>query len=244
MFWPATAAAAPINPTDVQVISENNSPYDTANAACAAALCASDPMNDSMRTPPMFIAIPWIPVGRPKRNNSRMIVQSGPSPRPRGNATTQPPAHSFHSAYAATSPPLMHVPIAEPRVPNDGIGPSPRMSTMFNRRFKTVIAMPRIIGVRASPAERNARTPMILGIAMTAVDVLLSIVLIGGLVAAYALWKLWAGGWVVAFPRGRGLGPDWTIIRELFRFGLPTGIQGIAMNIGGVLMLSFIGSLA
>src|SRR5262249_32867513 len=30
----------------------------------------------------------------------------------------------------------------------------------------------------------------------------------------------------------------------LFRFGLPTGIQGIAMNIGGVLMLSFIGSLA
>jgi Na+-driven multidrug efflux pump len=34
------------------------------------------------------------------------------------------------------------------------------------------------------------------------------------------------------------------VIRSLFRFGLPTGIQGIAMNIGGVLMLSFIGSLA
>jgi Na+-driven multidrug efflux pump len=65
-----------------------------------------------------------------------------------------------------------------------------------------------------------------------------------GLVASYALWKLWAGGWVVSFPRGRGLGPDWGVIRELFRFGLPTGIQGIAMNIGGVLMLSFIGSLA
>jgi len=111
----------------------------------------------------------------------------------------------------------------------------------------------------------DARTPMILGIAMTVLNLLLNIVLIrglgpipsfgtrgsamgtcisGGLVAAYALWKLWAGGWVVAFPRGRGLGPDWTIIRELFRFGLPTGIQGIAMNIGGVLMLSFIGSLA
>jgi len=111
----------------------------------------------------------------------------------------------------------------------------------------------------------DARTPMILGIAMTVLNLLLNIVLIrglgpipsfgtrgsamgtcisGGLVAVYALWKLWAGGWVVAFPRGRGLGPDWTIIRELFRFGLPTGIQGIAMNIGGVLMLSFIGSLA
>ena len=111
----------------------------------------------------------------------------------------------------------------------------------------------------------DARTPMILGIAMTVLNLLLNIVLIrglgpipsfgtrgsamgtcisGGLVATYALWRLWAGGWVVAFPRGHGLGPDWTIIRELFRFGLPTGIQGIAMNIGGVLMLSFIGSLA
>ena len=37
--------------------------------------------------------------------------------------------------------------------------------------------------------------------------------------------------------------PDFTIIRSLFRFGLPTGVQGIAMNIGGVLLLRFIGSL-
>jgi putative MATE family efflux protein len=111
----------------------------------------------------------------------------------------------------------------------------------------------------------DARTPMVLGIAMTVLNLLLNIVLIrglgpipafgtrgsamgtcitAGLVAIYALWKMWTGGWVVAFPRGRGLGPDWKIIRELFRFGLPTGIQGIAMNIGGVFMLSFIGSLA
>src|SRR5213593_3802426 len=111
----------------------------------------------------------------------------------------------------------------------------------------------------------DARTPMLLGIAMTGLNLLLNIVLIrglgpipafgtrgsamgtcitAGLLAVYAIWKLWRGGWVVSFPRGRGLGPDWSIIRELFRFGLPTGIQGIAMNIGGVLMLSFIGSLA
>ena len=38
--------------------------------------------------------------------------------------------------------------------------------------------------------------------------------------------------------------PDWAIIRSLFKFGLPTGIQGIAMNVGGVLMLAFVGSLA
>ena len=111
----------------------------------------------------------------------------------------------------------------------------------------------------------DARTPMVLGIVMTIVNLVLNIILIrglgpipsfgtrgsamgtcitAGLVALYALWKLWSGGWVVAFPRGQGFGPDWGIIRELFRFGLPTGIQGIAMNIGGVLMLSFIGSLA
>ena len=39
------------------------------------------------------------------------------------------------------------------------------------------------------------------------------------------------------------LKPDFTIIRSLFRFGLPTGVQGIAMNVGGVLLLRFIGSL-
>jgi Na+-driven multidrug efflux pump len=64
-----------------------------------------------------------------------------------------------------------------------------------------------------------------------------------GVVAAYALVRLWRGGWVVRFPRGHGFGPDWGIIRELFRFGLPAGVQGIAMNIGGVFLLSFIGSL-
>ncbi len=114
-------------------------------------------------------------------------------------------------------------------------------------------------------AAGDARTPMVLGIVMTVVNLVLNVILIrglgpipalgtrgsamgtcitAGLVAVYALWKLWSGGWVIAFPRDRGLGPDWPIIRELFRFGLPTGIQGIAMNIGGVLMLSFIGSLA
>jgi len=111
----------------------------------------------------------------------------------------------------------------------------------------------------------DARTPMVLGIAMTVLNLVLNIILIrglgpipafgtrgsamgtcitAGLLAVYALSRLWSGRWVVRFPRGRGWGPDWTIIRELFRFGLPTGIQGIAMNIGGVLMLSFIGSLA
>jgi putative MATE family efflux protein len=111
----------------------------------------------------------------------------------------------------------------------------------------------------------DARTPMMLGITMTVLNLVLNIVLIrglgpipafgttgaamgtciaSGLIAVYALTKLWAGSWVISIPRGGGYGPNWTIIKQIFKFGLPTGIQGIAMNIGGVFMLSFIGSLA
>ncbi len=111
----------------------------------------------------------------------------------------------------------------------------------------------------------DAKTPMRLGIAMTVLNLVLNVILIRGLgpipalgtvgsalgtclasgtVAIYAIWKLLRGGWVVEFPHGRVHAPDWTIIRSLFRFGLPAGFQGIAMNIGGVLLISFIGSLA
>ncbi|HEX6051418.1 MAG TPA: MATE family efflux transporter [Gemmatimonadaceae bacterium] len=111
----------------------------------------------------------------------------------------------------------------------------------------------------------DARTPMVLGIALTVLNLVFNIVFIRGLgpipafgtagaaigtciasgvLMVYALVKLLSGAWVVKFPRGQGYGPDWTIIRSLFRFGLPAGVQGIAMNVGGTLMLAFIGSVA
>lgn len=111
----------------------------------------------------------------------------------------------------------------------------------------------------------DARTPMVVGIAMTLLNIVFNVILIPGLgpvpalgttgaavgtvaasgiVGLYALWRLWAGGWVISFPRSGGFGPDFGVIRALFRFGLPTGIQGIAMNVGGVLLLAYIGSLA
>ena len=110
----------------------------------------------------------------------------------------------------------------------------------------------------------DARTPMILGIVMTVLNLLLNIVLIrglgpipsfgtagsamgtciaSGLVGLYALYKLYGGTWVVSFPK-TGYAPDFKVIRKLFKFGLPAGIQGIAMNVGGVLMAAFMGSLA
>ena len=111
----------------------------------------------------------------------------------------------------------------------------------------------------------DARTPMRLGIALTVMNIVFNVILIRGLgpipayrtagaamgtcvasgiLAIYALYKLLHGGWVVSFPRGGSFAPDWTIIKSIFRFGLPTGIQGIAMNVGGVFMMAFIGSLA
>ncbi|MFN2637749.1 MAG: MATE family efflux transporter [Gemmatimonadaceae bacterium] len=110
----------------------------------------------------------------------------------------------------------------------------------------------------------DARTPMILGIFLTVLNIIFNVIFIrglgpipaygtkgaamgtclaSGLLAVYSLYKLWNGGWVVSFPHGKGYGPDWQIIGSLFRFGLPSGFQGIAANIGGVLMLAFIGSL-
>lgn len=111
----------------------------------------------------------------------------------------------------------------------------------------------------------DARTPMVLGLVVTAMNVVFNMLLIPGvgplpalgttgaaigtvtasmMIGFYGVWKLWRGTWVVSFPRGQGWAPDWGLIRTLFKFGLPAGIQGIAMNVGGVLMLAFIGSLA
>ena len=111
----------------------------------------------------------------------------------------------------------------------------------------------------------DARTPLRLGIWMTVLNLVLNVLLIRGLgpipafgtlgaamgtviaagiMALAAAWSLFRGRWVIRMHRGMGWRPDPAIIRQLFRFGLPTGIQGVAMNIGGVVLLRFIGSLA
>jgi putative MATE family efflux protein len=111
----------------------------------------------------------------------------------------------------------------------------------------------------------DAKTPMTLGIALTVLNVILNFVFIrgfgpipafgtqgsaigtciaAGLIGLYAFWNLWNEKWVVSIHNKNGYKPDFEVIRKLFKFGLPAGFQGIAMNLGGVLMLSFIGSLA
>src|SRR5687768_2351923 len=107
-------------------------------------------------------------------------------------------------------------------------------------------------------AAGDPQTPLRLGVIMTVLTIVFNIILIpifGTLGAAfgtilssttvtiYGIWRISRPDSVIHFEKGMSRAPDFTIIRSLFRFGLPTGVQGIAMNIGGVLMLRFIGSL-
>ena len=110
----------------------------------------------------------------------------------------------------------------------------------------------------------DARTPLRLGIMLTALNITLNVILIpglgpipafgttgaamgtviaGALMAVVYVYFLFSGKWVVGFRRGMNWRPDFGIIRELFRFGIPTGLQGVAMNVGGVMLLAYIGSL-
>ena len=114
-------------------------------------------------------------------------------------------------------------------------------------------------------AAGDARTPLRLGVLLTVLNIACNVAFITGLgplprlgtagaavgttvaglvVSGIAGYLLFSGRLPVRWHRGMNWRPDWSIIRELFRFGLPTGFQGIAMNIAGVLLLRFIGSLA
>ena len=114
-------------------------------------------------------------------------------------------------------------------------------------------------------AAGDARTPLRLGVLLTVLNIACNVAFITGLgplprlgtagaavgttVASLLLtgvtgYLLFSGRLPVTWHRGMDWRPDWSVLRALFRFGLPTGVQGIAMNVAGVLLLRFIGSLA
>ena len=137
----------------------------------------------------------------------------------------------------------------------------PYIRTMF------VFSIGMLIFFMMSGALRSAgdaRTPLRLGMFMTAMNIALNVILIrglgpipsfgtlgaamgtaiaSGLTAIAFLVLLFSGRLVIRFSRTMSFAPDWAIIRELFRFGLPTGFQGVVMNLAGVLLLRYIGSL-
>jgi MATE family, multidrug efflux pump len=158
----------------------------------------------------------------------------------------------------ALSPRLLDLVNATPAVRAEAL---PFLRTMF--LFSIGLLMFFMLG-GALRSAGDARTPLRLGIGMTVLNFCLNVVFIRGAgpipafgtrgaaigtviasltVSSIALWLLLAGKLVIHFEKTMPLRPDFTIIRSLFRFGLPAGIQGVAMNIAGVMLLRFIGSL-
>jgi len=156
------------------------------------------------------------------------------------------------------APTLLDVVNAAPEVQAEAL---PYLRTMFLFSFGMMVFF--MLG-GALRSAGDARTPLRLGIGLTVLNIILSAafisgpgplpafgttgaamgtVIAGGIMTMWALYSLMSGRWVVGFYRGMSLKPDWGIIRALFRFGLPAGFQGVAMNVGGVLLLRFIGSL-
>lgn len=110
----------------------------------------------------------------------------------------------------------------------------------------------------------DARTPLRLGIVLTTLNIVLNIILIRGLgpipalgtagaaigttiagaaASGLGMWMLFSGRLAIRLSRDMVVGPDWAVIKSILRFGLPTGLQGVAMNVAGVMLLRFIGSL-
>ena len=156
------------------------------------------------------------------------------------------------------APPLLKLINAAPDVQVQAL---PYLRIMFVFSFGMLIFF--MMG-GALRSAGDARTPLYLGVAITLLNIFLNTMLISGfgpfprlgttgaalgtvisgaIVSAVSLYLLWSGRLVVHFHKGMSLKPDWRIIRELFRFGLPTGFQGVAMNVAGVFLLRFVGSL-
>ena len=158
------------------------------------------------------------------------------------------------------SPALLNLINATPAVQAEAL---PYLRIMFLFSFGMLVFYLLAAALRSAG---DARTPLRFGVALTVLNLVLNVVLIRGMgpipalgTTGAALGTVIAGGvvslvaihrvffsdrWVIAFHRGMSLKPDWQIIRSLFRFGMPAGIQGVAMNVGGVILLRFVGSLA
>jgi putative MATE family efflux protein len=154
------------------------------------------------------------------------------------------------------SPALLDLVNAAPEVQAEAL---PYLRVMFIFSFGMMMFF--MLG-GALRSAGDAQTPLRLGIVYTILNIVLNVILIRGLgpipgfgtlgaamgtviagaVVSIAALALLFSGKLVVGP-AHSLKPDFTVIKELFRFGLPTGIQGVAMNVGGVFLLRFIGSL-
>jgi putative MATE family efflux protein len=150
------------------------------------------------------------------------------------------------------SPALLDLVNAAPDVRAEAL---PFLRTMFMGIFGMMVFFMLSGAFRAAG---DPRTPLRLGVMMTVLTIAFNVVLIpifgtvgaaygtiasSSFVAIYGLWRMARPESVIHFAHGMDRKLDFAIIRALFKFGLPTGVQGIAMNVAGVFLLRFIGSL-
>lgn len=116
----------------------------------------------------------------------------------------------------------------------------------------------------AFQASGQPKIPLMLGIVTTVVNVIVSYVLITGLgpfpemgargaaigtcigplpstFAAFML--IYRHKTIIGPPTRYTLIPDLTVIKSVARIGIPSGIQAVLLNIGGAVLLAFIGAL-
>jgi putative MATE family efflux protein len=156
------------------------------------------------------------------------------------------------------SPALLELVHASPEVRAEAL---PYLRTMFVCSIGQLLYF-MIAG--ALRAAGDARTGLRIGMWIIGLNVGLNMILIRGMgpipgfgaqgaalgtsiasavASAFGIWLMATGRVVVNF-KGVPRKPDWRIIRQLFKFGLPAGVQGVAMNVAGVLLLRFMGGLA
>jgi len=118
--------------------------------------------------------------------------------------------------------------------------------------------------INAFQASGDARTPLYLGVLSAVLTALVSLTLITGfwwfpklgvMGAAVgtcfgplpsliiALTLIARGRTVFTLPRGRGLLPEPRVVGEVLRIGIPTGIQSVLLNVGGAILISYVGAL-
>lgn len=116
----------------------------------------------------------------------------------------------------------------------------------------------------ALQASGNVKTPLLLGILTTGFMVILNAMLITGFGPApklgttgaaigtcvapipaiiVAIVLIYRGKTIIQPPKKLTLIPDFHMIRDIARIGIPTGIQAVLLNVGGAWLLRYIGSL-
>jgi len=118
--------------------------------------------------------------------------------------------------------------------------------------------------VGAFQASGDAKTPLVLGALSTILNIAISAVLIVGVgpippmgtvgaalgtvlaptvAVVIALSLIVRRKMILHPPKKYTLIPDFSVMRVVARIGLPTGVQGVLLNIGGVMLLWFIARL-